>query len=89
MSPPPGGGSARCCVCGDLVSGVDPEADVCCLPCYTQNFAGAVHLDPPVVRPTLGHPTREEQAVRNYQRHLQRVEGTGPCTPVVAEEDTP
>lgn len=87
MNPPPRGVTACCCICGERVSFADPDDDVCCGPCFTLNLAQAVHLEAPVVRPTLGRPTRDAQAVRNYQRHVARVEGTGPCVPLVREEE--
>lgn len=61
-----------CSICGEAVSGAHPDDDVCCASCYALNLAEAVHLEPPVVRPTLTLTPRDVQALLAYQRHVAR-----------------
>lgn len=85
MSPP------VCTVCGDELSyhrACDESHPGVCHPCAELNLRGGFdtreHLAP---APALVLSARDVQALVRYRLHREAVLGTGPCTPVVREED--
>lgn len=78
---------AVCTICGAPVRLAAPDADVVCVPCFTDNLAGEGRREVPEAPPTLTLTPRDVQALVRYRIHRQAVLGTGPCRPLVREED--